>query len=90
MLTKVDPLRLTVHNVAERLNVSDETVRRWIASGELEAYNVGIDGDRPIHRTSEAALQAFLDARKSKGLRKVRPRAAERDQIQQNARQRRD
>ena len=75
MLTKVDPLRLTVHNVAERLNVSDETVRRWIASGDLEAYNVGVDAKRPIHRTSEAALQAFLAGRLSKGLRKARPRS---------------
>jgi len=83
VLTKVEPLRLTVHHVAERLNVSDETVRRWIASGELEAVNVGADAKHPIHRTSEAALQAFLSGRASKGIRKTRPGTPRRNRARQ-------
>ena len=82
MLTKVEPYRLTVHNVAERLNVSDETVRRWIASGELDAVNVGVDG-HPIHRTTEAALQDFVSRRQSKGVRKTRPSATQHNRARQ-------
>lgn len=49
-----EPL-LTVDEVAERLNVSTKTVRRWIKTGELPAYRLG----RQI-RISEKDLRRFL------------------------------
>jgi excisionase family DNA binding protein len=46
---------LTVAQVAERLNVSERLVRRWIADSELAAYRAG----RSI-RIREADAEAML------------------------------
>jgi len=54
------PRFLTVDNVAMRLQVSGKTVRRWIASGALPAYDLGGQ-----YRISEADLAAFMAARRS-------------------------
>ena len=47
---------LTVHQVAERLNVSARTVWAWIAEGRLQAIRLG----RRTTRISEDALEEFL------------------------------
>jgi excisionase family DNA binding protein len=45
----------TVAEVAERLEVSTRTVRRWIASGKLVAHHFG----RAV-RIAESDLKAFI------------------------------
>lgn len=50
----------TLDEIAERLRVSDRTVRRWIESGSLHAYKPG--GEWRV-RTSD--LDTFLEARSS-------------------------
>jgi excisionase family DNA binding protein len=52
----------TVAEVAERLGVSDRTVYRWIANGELVAHRLG-----GSVRISEADLELFLAARRDDG-----------------------
>jgi excisionase family DNA binding protein len=52
---------LTVAQVADRLQVNSETVRRWLRSGELPGILLG---DRAGYRVSAADLKAFLDARR--------------------------
>ncbi|HZU76312.1 MAG TPA: helix-turn-helix domain-containing protein [Dehalococcoidia bacterium] len=58
----------TVRDLVETLQVHEQTVRRWIKTGELEAYALG---DRAGYRVSPEALAAFLERR--------RVRDAERD-----------
>lgn len=42
MQTSTIPTRLTtIRGVMDRFQVSDVTVRRWIAAGKLTAYRVG-------------------------------------------------
>jgi excisionase family DNA binding protein len=55
---------LSLEDVAARLQVSDQTVRRWIKSGKLTAYKPGLE-----YRIREADLEEFLRARE------VRPKA---------------
>ena len=52
---------LTVEETAQRLRVTDETVRRWIRRNELHALNVG--GKRPDYRIRRDALDAFISGR---------------------------
>lgn len=49
----------SLEEVAERLQVSERTVRRWIKSGELPAYKPGRE-----YRIIPSDLDAFLEARK--------------------------
>lgn len=49
---------LTVAETARVLRVCDETVRRWINAGDLEAIHLG----RRV-RITETALQVFLEQR---------------------------
>jgi len=52
---------LTVDQVAGRLQVNEQTVRRWLRAGQL----IGIAfGGRTGWRVSEEELQAFLDRRR--------------------------
>jgi excisionase family DNA binding protein len=53
------PKFYTVERVAEALEVSTRTVRRWIASGELPAHRLG-----GVVRIAEADLKAFLALRR--------------------------
>ena len=57
---KVDAL-LTVDAVAARLTCSAKTVRRLIASGDLEAVRIGPAGR--LVRVSEKALTIYLATR---------------------------
>lgn len=46
---------LTVDDIAERLDVSTKTVRRWIKSGALPVHRIG-----RLVRISEVDFAAFL------------------------------
>lgn len=50
----------TAQQVAERLQVNEQTVRRWLRSGEL--HGVRLAGS---WRITETDLKAFLDARRA-------------------------
>jgi excisionase family DNA binding protein len=52
---------LTVDQVAERLQVNEYTVRRWLRAGELEGVAFG---GRTGWRVKEKDLQAFLERRR--------------------------
>jgi excisionase family DNA binding protein len=54
------PSYLTTADVAARLGVSLDTVRRWLRSGELKGTPFGRAG----YRIEDADLQAFLDQRR--------------------------
>jgi excisionase family DNA binding protein len=55
------PLRFfTVRDIAESLDVSTRTVRRWINAGLLQAHRIG-----GVLRVSEADLMGFLAARRT-------------------------
>lgn len=51
----------TVEQVAEELQVSQETVRRWIRGGSLNATALG--GTKLGYRISRADLEAFVQLR---------------------------
>ena len=50
---------LTVAQIAERLQVHQETVRRWLRDGRLEGRNLGGKGG---YRVRERDLEAFMNA----------------------------
>jgi excisionase family DNA binding protein len=50
---------LTVEEIAGRLQVSDQTVRRWVKSGKLAAFKPGKE-----LRIRPRDLEEFLEARK--------------------------
>ena len=56
-----DQTWLSVQDVVEKLDVHEQTVRRWIKSGELTAYLLG---DRAGYRIAAADLQVFMDRRR--------------------------
>jgi excisionase family DNA binding protein len=62
-----DEQLLSLEDVARRLQVSDQTVRRWIKSGKLAAYKPGLEW-----RIKPSDLEEFLRARE------VRPKAPSR------------
>lgn len=51
---------LTVQQVCEQLQVSDQTVRRWIKAQEFPATDLG---GKAGYRIREADLAAFLERR---------------------------
>lgn len=51
---------LTVQQVAERLQVHEETVRRWIRDGALPVLDLG---KKAGYRISEDDLAAYIAAR---------------------------
>ena len=53
---------LTTKDVAERLNVSEKTVRNWIDEGQLEGYKLGKN-----YRIEPEAVEKFLNNSKVKG-----------------------
>jgi excisionase family DNA binding protein len=55
--TMVDDTLFTVEEVAARLGVHPETVRKWIKNKELRATNLG---GRAGYRISRSALEQFL------------------------------
>jgi len=61
MTERQDVQWLTVEDVAARLQVSQETVRRWIRSGQLPVLELG--GPKAGYRIREDALDAFIAER---------------------------
>jgi len=59
----IDDRWFTVAEIAERLKVEDQTVRRWLKSGELVGSNFG---GRTGWRIREADVNAFLEQRAGK------------------------
>jgi excisionase family DNA binding protein len=57
----MDERMLTVNQVAERLQVDVQTVRRWLRNKELAGI---FFGGRTGWRVPEVELQAFLDRRR--------------------------
>ena len=53
---------LTIKQVAERLKVSERTIRNWIDKGDLKAYRFGLQ-----YRIDETDLQTFIQNSKVKG-----------------------
>lgn len=51
-----DETAMTVEDVADRLSVTPQTLRKIIAAGELQAYRIGRN-----YRIFEADLRAYLD-----------------------------
>lgn len=54
-------MEFTTYEIAYRLNVSEETVRRWIRTGQLKA-----DDTSGKYLVKEEDLQAFLNRRSSR------------------------
>jgi excisionase family DNA binding protein len=54
---------LTVSEVAERLRVSEETIRRWLRDGRL--FGVHLGSRKGGWRVSERDLEAFLRERRT-------------------------
>lgn len=54
------PALLTIGQIAERLQVSTKSIRRWIGEGELIAHRIGHQW-----RVSESDLQTFIRARRN-------------------------
>jgi len=52
----------TVQQIANHLEVHEQTVRRWIKEGALRAYAFG---DRAGYRVSAEDLAAFMDRRRT-------------------------
>ena len=50
----------TISSIAEKLSVSERTVRRLIRSGKLSAINVGLGSQRQDLRITESALEDFI------------------------------
>jgi excisionase family DNA binding protein len=55
-----DDILLTVEEVARRLSVHVDTVRRWIRSGELKAINLGGPAG---YRITKTELDRFIRER---------------------------
>ena len=53
----------TIQDVVKELDVHEQTVRRWIKSGELPAYALG---DRAGYRISREDLMTFMEGRRVK------------------------
>jgi len=54
---------LTVEEVAGKLNLTTETIRRWLRTGQLRGVRIG--ARRAGWRISERELAAYLDAQMS-------------------------
>lgn len=55
----------SIDEISELLGVSGETVRAWIARGELVAVNVSLNRSsrKPRYRIRESDLSVFLEGR---------------------------
>ncbi len=56
--------RLTVQDAARELGVSEDTVRRLIEQGELEAIPGGVGSKRRHWRISRASVRRYQAARR--------------------------
>lgn len=51
---------LTVQEVADRLRVTEATVRRWIKNGSLDAIKLPHRGKREVYRIRQSTLKTVL------------------------------
>jgi excisionase family DNA binding protein len=58
-----DDTLFTVEEVARRLTVHEETIRRWIRNGELQAIDLG---GAAGYRISQGELNRFIRERATK------------------------
>jgi excisionase family DNA binding protein len=59
---------LTLTEVAKKLNVTTEQVRKLIRKGLLPALDVGTGIKRPLYRVTSQGLNEFLTRRRAKQL----------------------
>jgi excisionase family DNA binding protein len=59
-MSATDDRLLSLEDVADRLQVSDQSVRRWIKAGKLAAYKPGLEW-----RIRPSALEDFLETHSS-------------------------
>jgi excisionase family DNA binding protein len=60
----IEPLYYTVPELARRLRVGEDKVRRWLETGRLRGVNVAADGcRRPRWRIRADAVLAFEQTR---------------------------
>jgi excisionase family DNA binding protein len=59
MTLMVDEVWLTTREIAQRLKLTEYTVREWLRTGRLKGYRPG--GDRAGWRVRESDLQQFLE-----------------------------
>lgn len=60
-MSLLDEEWLTVEEVAEKLKVNEETVRRWIRANKLQVLDLG--GQRAGYRIRRQDAEAFLQQR---------------------------
>ena len=64
LTSKDDPLVcLGTSEIAELLNVSTRTVRRWIDGGRMPAFNIASKGSRPQYRVLRRNIKSFITNR---------------------------
>ena len=51
---------LTVQEVANRLRVTEATVRRWIKNGSMDAIKLPHRGKREVYRIRQSTLKTVL------------------------------
>ena len=56
----MDQQLMTVQQVADRLQVHEETVRRWLRDGELAGVNLG---GKSGYRIKSSDIELFLESR---------------------------
>ena len=56
---------LTVPQIAKNLSVSEDTVRKWISSGELPGFKLPGSKRQPIYRVARSDYERFLDSRRT-------------------------
>ena len=59
--TPPPPRFYSVAQVAQHLQVSQKTIRRWIEGGDLDVYRLG-----RLIRISDQALQAYLQTKQTR------------------------
>jgi len=60
--TDDDERMLTVKDIAERLQMNEETIRRWLRTGELRGMQMG---ERSGYRVPVSELRRFIASRMS-------------------------
>jgi excisionase family DNA binding protein len=60
-LAEVQERWYTVQEIADRLRINPQTIRRWLRDGELRGHQFGGPAG---WRVKESDLNAFLDARR--------------------------
>jgi excisionase family DNA binding protein len=58
----------SVKEVSKKLGVNEQSVRSWIANGEMRCYNLSNGkGERKFYKISDQQLEEFLLQKENKG-----------------------